>query len=230
MARRTATVYDAVAAAPILPLIEQFRRYFGVGRVLGPVVCILAFILHTIWRLLEAFVPADSLDVALDVPYTEVSSLCSGAAAPAMLRREYAALARPPDRPPAPPPPPPASKSGAAADLSPVKVVATATVPSGVREPGNSVASVALRPQKHAGGRERQQALDSASTSQPQHNAAFDPPPRLRIETRAAAHSGPDGTIQATPTYYDAAQPEQASARSQWGSRSAVSPVAASVG
>jgi hypothetical protein len=47
---------------------------------------------HVMWRILEALAPADSIDIVPDTPYEAVAELC---AVPGLLKRDYAATARP---------------------------------------------------------------------------------------------------------------------------------------
>jgi len=88
VAQRTLRVYHAVVAAPRPPLIERFRRYFGVGRVFGPIAVIAMALFHFMWQLLELVAPAADVDVVPDLPahlmpYLESTDTMRAAAAAA---------------------------------------------------------------------------------------------------------------------------------------------------
>ena len=63
VARRTALVYDKVAAAPRVSLAERYRRLYSAGPVLGPIAILLATILFLYWAALEIVCPACDVDL-----------------------------------------------------------------------------------------------------------------------------------------------------------------------
>lgn len=166
------------------------------------------------WRALEALVPAQDIDVALDVPYAEVGAIC---ATPELLKQEYAAVSRHADRsasqssPPAPPPPLPQQRSAApdAESVAEQQRQAGSTsndAPQGGARGSSGAAGVIPGPasdgarQLSATGQDFSSSAGGSDLSGPANRVC--PPPRLRITTIVAAHSGPDGTVQATPTYF----------------------------
>jgi hypothetical protein len=85
VAARTVEVYDAVAAAPLPPLLEALRRWYGVGRVYGAVAVILLSLLYVFTQVLEAVDPAVDVERCPDLPRgcLEADALCAAAAAAA---------------------------------------------------------------------------------------------------------------------------------------------------
>lgn len=79
VAARTVRVYDNISSTPVVPLIERFRRYFGVGRVFGPIAVILMSILYFVYVFLEVVAPACDVDTVPDLPWEEIEE-CESAA------------------------------------------------------------------------------------------------------------------------------------------------------
>ena len=68
VAARTEQVYDKIARAPPVSLIERFERYGSVGPVAGILCCFIAASIHLYWRLLEWTSPASAIEAAPDFP------------------------------------------------------------------------------------------------------------------------------------------------------------------
>ena len=71
VARRTALVYDKVAAAPRVSLAERYRRLYSAGPVLGPIAIVLATILFLYWAALEIICPACDVDLVPETGATD---------------------------------------------------------------------------------------------------------------------------------------------------------------
>jgi hypothetical protein len=91
VAERTALVYERVAAEPHVPLVERFRRFFGVGRVFGPLAVIAMALFHFMVTLLDWVAPVEDVDIVPDVPYHTMDER----EAPERLRFDYGGIARP---------------------------------------------------------------------------------------------------------------------------------------
>lgn len=72
VAARTVRVYDMISSTPRLPLIERYRRFFGIGRVFGPIAVILSTIQYFFWILLEIITPAIDVDIVPDLPWDDI--------------------------------------------------------------------------------------------------------------------------------------------------------------
>jgi hypothetical protein len=91
VAERTVTVYNAAMATPPPPLVERFRRYCGIGRVFGPVAVIAMALFHFMVTALEFALPAWQTDIVPELVFPAIDET----EAPASLKGDYAAVARP---------------------------------------------------------------------------------------------------------------------------------------
>lgn len=91
VAERTVIVYDSIMASPPVPLIERFRRFFGVGRIYGPIAVIIMAIFHFMVCALEMVAPASEVDIVPDVPLHLIEEIETSES----LRCEAAAVSRP---------------------------------------------------------------------------------------------------------------------------------------
>jgi phosphatidylinositol N-acetylglucosaminyltransferase subunit A len=112
VAARTVRVYDIIAAAPPVPLVERYRRYFGIGRVFGPLSVILCTLLYFFWVILDIVWPACDIDVVPDLPWDDIDERES----PAVIKAAHVAVTAGPLPAPAPAPAP---TPAAAADPTP---------------------------------------------------------------------------------------------------------------
>jgi len=68
VARRTAAVYDKVAASPPTPLLERLHRLFSCGLAQGVIGLVIACFVFLMWSLAEVWRPRDDVEVAPDMP------------------------------------------------------------------------------------------------------------------------------------------------------------------
>jgi hypothetical protein len=189
VAERTVTIYESVVNSPPVPLVERFRRYFGVGRLFGPLAVIIAVLLHFMWCCLEIVAPASDVDIVPDVPIHLIDSVETAES----VKHHYAMTARP-GMAAAPPSIDPFSPPGMVPShfkLTPAPVD-TATASKGVLAARSTTSG--LQPSNLS--------TPLASPLSPPAQGTFSAElHRLRIRTRVPTAS--DGTIQATPSAAD---------------------------
>ncbi|RYG51687.1 hypothetical protein EON67_02860 [archaeon] len=90
VAERTVRVYESVMATPRLPLIEIYRRNFGVGRLFGLLTQVMITILYFIVLALEVLQPREDVDIVPALPLSMLETVETSDT----VSRDYEALSR----------------------------------------------------------------------------------------------------------------------------------------
>jgi hypothetical protein len=205
VAARTVRVYDAIAATPTVPLIERFRRYYGVGRVFGPIVLVLMSLIYLVFVTLEIVAPAVDVDIVPDLPWSSIEELEDGDT----IAEKYDALARSP--PPAPSPAVASGSGSASAGSAATKAQAASAAEKKSGTPsqdksGSSDSDGATADTGSGDGRGERTAGAAASSkghvgfATPPHGSEYRRTPGIVGDLRIrAALVDSFGTVKATP-------------------------------